>query len=129
MIVSSSFLNQFELFFPTTNFPSDHVPLFLKFSMISESRPLPIKKVVRDYKSLDFNLIREQIKSSDVTNYNIFKNLNSNKCVKLFNEKLTKIININCSVNTRIFKHDKSKRWFDSNLQQLKKNKRRAERR
>ena len=96
--------------------------------MNSPSRPLPIKKVVRDYRSLDFNLIREYINSNELTDYNKITKLNSNECVKLYNTEISNIINSNCPVNTRIFKHDKSKRWFDSNLHQLKKKKRQTER-
>ena len=74
VIISSSFLNQFLLFFPTTNFPSDHIPLFSKFTITSTSRPEPTKKLVRDYSSLNWDSIRNDIKSSELVNYCTFDN-------------------------------------------------------
>ena len=129
MIISSSFLNQFLLFFPTTNFPSDHIPLFSKFTITSTSRPEPTKKLVRDYSSLNWDSIRNDIKTSELANYGTLdNNLTSDECIKIYNTNISSIINSNCPVNTRTFRHDKSKRWFDSNLQKLKQNKRKCER-
>ena len=131
VIVQSSYLDESTMLDNSEmDFPSDHtsqlVEVKLQFSASATTNHTV--REIRNYSSVDDNTLRSAIEHSPLTDINLFSNLNSHECVNLYNKEIEDIVNKVYPKQVKIFRHDRSKRWFNDSLSQLKKEKRRAER-
>ena len=130
IIIQSSYSELFTTFLPKLRyFPSDHMPLFLNSTFKARVLFQPQETIVRDFDKIDMGRVREYVKDSLLTNENFLDGCDVSECVNIYNSEVSKIVELFCPTKTRIFKHDRTKRWFNSDLQKLKQKKRRAERR
>ena len=128
VIIQSFNCDKSEILQPVIVFPSDHAPVFLSFTL---NTPLQInnyeKREIRNYNNLDQDLFESKILKSTLKNQNI-QDMDINDLVHVYNTTIKDIIDQVCPAKTRTFHRDQSKRWFNPSLNQLKKEKRRAER-
>lgn len=113
-----------------SDFPSDHNPLFTK--IILESPKMKVKDYVqqeiRNFTSLDYDLFRSELLNSALGSIDNLEQSNQDTYVDLYNRTITDLISNLCPKMVIRVRKDKSKRWFNKALQQLKQEKRRAER-
>ena len=122
-------LPSLKTFSPNSDFSSDHKPLFLRYKQNKDHIVFkPITKKFRDYSCIDYNDFRNKIINSDLCNLNKIETLTANECVEMYNTTISKIFNQICPLKTKTFKKPQSLKWFNSSVQTLKQNKRKAER-
>ena len=129
MIVPNSSSNSLNIPSPYTDFQSDHKPCFLSFKMNNPLLQLkPLKKEIRNFHSLDVDKLRQLIERSTLSEIGLMQNLDAEKCVNIYNTEILKLADVLCPPQIRTFKRDKSTRWFNPTLQNLKRKRRQAER-
>ena len=111
------------------DFKSDHIPIFLRCQM-----DLPfcerefIERRVRDYHLLNRETMKQDLNNSQLVNTQIIQNLSSSSITNLYNSTISTIMDRLCPIRVKVFKRDKSKRWFNKDLRQLKQERRKYER-
>ena len=112
------------------SFPSDHKPVLLRVRLkhpkITTNNKIPIE--IRNYNVLDVDELRSNLLKSDLVNLELINTMNSNECINLYNTAMTKIFDSLCPKKKRLARKDKTKKWFNKNLGELKRKKRQAER-
>ena len=109
---------------------SDHYPI-----LFSIPYKIPIKSekqqfLVRDLNNLNFEGFCNDLRSSDLAKPEKYNNLSADSVVQLYNDTLKNIFNKHCPVVQKVYKQTHAKsRCFNNELQTLKQNKRRSERR
>ena len=80
--------------------------------------------------NLNIDNFREDIQSSDLCNPSAFMQISSDQAVELYNSTLKSIFGKHCPTKDKIYRsnHTKSK-WFNGDLQRMKRNRRQAQRR
>ena len=126
VIVSTCYVDHFKSLFPIAHFNSDHKPLFTSLSISFRKVTKPLHCSIRDYKSINIEQLRDCIKGSTLTNIDSF--ISPDECVDAYNTQIERIVKQHCPSKKIVFKHDKTERWFNSDLQILKKEKRKYER-
>ena len=126
IIIPLSFSESFTSLFPNATFISDHRPLFLNLIMNSHKPIQPQKITINDFDAIDLKKLRNCVINSPLQNINDCKT--SSETVNIYNSEISKIFPNLCPSKTIIFKHDKSKSWFNSDMQKLKQQKRKFER-
>lgn len=121
-------------FHPISNklstFPSDHKPQLVSYNVKNKksmSNDL-VRLNVQRFGKLEQTNFRTAIKHSPLSNLNEVKSLSTNECINLYNNSLKDILNYLCPKTTKVHRANKSKIWFNNELNELKLKKRRAER-
>ena len=117
-----------ETFHVDEEFPSDHLPLFLKYNESVERVNRSVKRDVRDFSLLDSDTFAKELMSSQLVNTHSVRDLTSSEYVDLYNTTISKILDAYCPLKTKVFNRDKTQRWYDADLQKLKQDKRKAKR-
>ena len=130
IIIPLSFSDFFNTFSPSPlpYFTSDHIPLFLNLRINHRIQTQPYKTTFKDFNSMDLKQLRDGVESSLLTKESVFENQSACESVNVYKSEISRIVNHLCPTKTIIFRHDKSKRWFNSDLQLLKQEKRKFER-
>ena len=110
------------------DFKTDHYPVKLIMEEI-RTRPEIIQKQVRNLTLFDQDQFIEHLKSSNLCNPKIYLTMSPSDCVDLYNSSLSSIYNKLCPIATKRYRIDcKRPVWYNQNLQKLKQQKRKAER-
>ena len=129
-VISNSLSNVSKLISPITLFPSDHIPVFLQITIAGPNQINDSLETIEvtNFNHIDIELLKASISESDLTNNNIINSLTSNECVQLYNTTVKTIIDKLCPKRRRLGRYNGSKKWYNASLQELKRNKRKAER-
>ena len=111
------------------DFQTDHFPLKMEIKAENKKSKVVKKKYI-DYENCDLEHFALEIKNSPLTNYNFYTSLSMTECIQLYNSTISESVRKNCPVNTKTYRADRAKSsWYNSALQVLKQDKRKAERR
>lgn len=111
------------------SFRTDHFPLIWSITGKWYFKDSVIVKNVREFHKLDVDGFLKDLRKEPLSNWNFVKNLNVSKAIDLYNSTLTTLLDKWCPLTTKRYreKHAMSK-WYNSELQNLKQEKRRLER-
>ena len=109
---------------------SDHCPVSFDIPCELPKEKAVTKTQVQEVYNLDIDDFRTDIQSSDLCNPSVFMQMSSDSAAELYNTNLKNMFNRHCPTKDKVYRstHTKSK-WFNSNLQTMKRNKRQALRR
>ena len=131
IIVETSQLHKMTLLDPIAFFPSDHSPLFLKLATGSDlPKEKSTKIYMREYDKIDMDDFYSEL-SARITRLaqpDYACQSTSSDLVWMYNEVVSKAIEHHCPEVKRVFRPDRTSRWYNKELQNLKQKKRRAER-
>ena len=109
--------------------PSDHFPINFSALCSIENESFSKTVIVRNVRNLDLDKFREDLQNSSLCDPSQYCNTSLNYTVELYDTVLSELFNKHCPSEEKHYKakHSKS-RWYNRDLQLLKQNKRRAER-
>ena len=105
---------------------SDHFSVSINIECSVEHRPSTKTISYRRYNDLDADILAEEIRSSILCTDLVYPSLDD--AVKLYNEIVTAAIDKLCPVVTKKVNVNRSSPWYDLELRELKRKRRRAER-
>ena len=111
-------------------FDSDHKPLIMKFQIcnpIDKAKSL-VKLKNRNYKKLDYENFKQKLKDSELVKATQVSTANLEEYVATYNDTIFQIIDELCPKKTILVSLDKSKKWYNNELRDMKRKKRRMER-
>ena len=111
-------------------FSTDHFPLLLNLKGNDLSKEnVCYTKIVRDFHKLDEEKFISDLKLTSLLNHNEFSILSAEEAVDLYNNTLKELFERHCPAVLKRYKPKNYKsEWFNGNLQKIKQNKRRQER-
>ena len=128
-VIQSSFSSLYKTFLTHTDFPSDHIPLFLNLSINALSPSQHMEMIeYRDYKSIDYDILRSKILDSGLCDIKYLSLLSSSQCVEFYNSVISNIINDLCPSKKIPLRRDISTRYYTPHLRRLKQKRRQVER-
>ena len=108
-------------------FKTDHYPVHFSLGY-KKPQITQVVKYVREYDNIDMESFRKDLVET-ISCYNKKQNKADVDHVDVYNTILIDLINKHCSLRRKVYRHSRKKsKWFNNRLQQLKAEKRKAER-
>ena len=113
------------------SFCADHYPVTFTLQSLSTQNDSKLERVwFRNCQKMNTEKFCKDLKSSSLCNQTIYGNLSVDECVDLYNCTLEHLLNTHCLiVEKKKNQNLKKPKWFNDELMNLKRDKRRAERR
>ena len=111
-------------------FTSDHKPLLLKLLTTSPKAKINdfIEIEQRNFKQLELESFKTKLLDSSLLNKELRTSINPESFVKLYDKTVYSILDELCPKKIKRVSIDKSKKWYNKHLREMKRKKRRAER-